>query len=268
MRHLSVLLFSLFAIVGSVDAAVQSKTVTYKHGTTDCIGYVAWDDAIEGLRPGVLVVHEFWGLDAYAKRRADQLAKLGYIAFAADMYGEGKIVDHPKDAGGMAGHVRSNVDDWRKRGLEALEVLKSQPQCDKTRLAAIGYCFGGSTVQQLAFAGTDLKAVVSFHGALVTPTPEEVKAIKASILICHGADDSFISPDAVKAFRAALDKNGGKYTFNSYAMARHSFTVPEADETAKKFNMTGLQYNKAADEKSWSDMQSLFKETLDKQGKE
>ena len=176
MRHLSVLLFSLFAIIGSVDAAVQSKTVTYKHGTTDCIGYVAWDDAIEGLRPGVLVVHEFWGLDAYAKRRADQLAKLGYITFAADMYGEGKIVDHPKDAGGMAGQVRSNVDDWRKRGLEALEVLKSQPQCDKTRLAAIGYCFGGSTVQQLAFAGTDLKAVVSFHGALVTPTPEEVKA--------------------------------------------------------------------------------------------
>ena len=258
------LLLGLFVIVASADGAVQSKKVTYKHGDIDCHGYLAWDDAIEGPRPGVLVVHEFWGLDAYAKRRVDQLAKLGYVAFAADMYGNGKLIDHPNDAGAMSGQVKANVEDWRKRGLEAFEVLKSQPQCDKTKLAAIGYCFGGSTVQQLAFAGTDLKAVVSFHGALVTPTAEQVKAIKCSMLICHGADDPFIKAEVVKSFRDSLDQNGGKYTFNSYEGARHSFTVPEADESSKKFNNPGLQYNKAADEKSWADMRSLFKETLGK----
>ena len=145
-----------------------------------------------------------------------------------------------------------------------MDVLKSQPQCDKSKIAAIGYCLGGSTVQQLAFAGTDLKAVVSFHGGLVIPTAEQVKSVKGLILICHGADDSFISPDTVKEFRAALDANGGKYGFMSYQGARHSFTVPEADATAKKFNLDGLRYNKEADEKSWADMRKLFKETLGK----
>jgi dienelactone hydrolase len=256
-----VLLIGLVVLVTPADAAVQSKKVIYKHGDVDCIGYLAWDDAVAGPRPGVLVVHEFWGLDAYAKRRADQLASLGYIAFAADMYGMGKVVDHPKDAGAMAGEVRKNVDDWLKRGLEALEVLKSQPECDKTKLAAIGYCFGGSTVQQLAFAGTDLKAVVSFHGGLVTPTAEQVKAIKSAILICNGADDTFIPATAIKSFRTALDENGGKYQFSSYPGAVHSFTVPEADEVGKKFSLP-LKYNKAADDKSWAEMRALFKETL------
>jgi len=258
------LVIGLLVVSASADGAVQSKKVIYKHGDLECHGYLAWDDAVEGPRPGVLVVHEWWGLDGYARRRADMLAKLGYIAFAADMYGEGKTVDHPKDAGAMAGQVRMNVEDWRKRGLAALDVLKSQPQCDKQNLAAIGYCFGGSTVQQLAFAGTDLKCVASFHGALVTPTSEQVKATKASILICHGADDSFIPAEAVKSFREALDKNGAKYEFHSYPGARHSFTVIEADAAAKKFNLPGLQYNKAADEQSWSDMQKLFKEKLRK----
>ena len=254
----------LSLMIASADAAVQSKKVTYKHGTVECHGYLAWDDEQSGPRPGVLVVHEWWGLDGYAKRRVDELAKLGYVAFAADMYGEGKVVDHPKDAMAMTGEIRKNVEDWKKRGQEALDVLKSQPQCDPTKLAAIGYCFGGSTVQQLVFAGTDLKAVVSFHGGLVTPTAEQVKAIKPALMICNGADDSFISADAIKAFRESLDKNGGKYQFLSYEGARHSFTVREADETAKKFGLEGLRYNKAADEKSWSDMRTLFQETLGK----
>lgn len=264
MVRLMGVVLAVLVLVASADAAVQTKKVTYKHGDTNCIGYLAWDDAIEGPRPGVLVFHEFFGLDAYAKRRAEQLAKLGYVAFAADLYGEGKLVDHPQDAGAMAGQIRSNVEDWRKRGLEALEVLKAQPQTDKTKLAAIGYCLGGSTVQQLAFAGADLKAVVSFHGGLVVPTPEQVKSIKSAVLICHGADDSFIKPETIKDFKNALDSNGGKYTFKSYEGARHSFTVPEADATSKKFNIEGLRYNKEADEKSWADMQALFKTTLGK----
>ena len=257
------LLVGVFVFTAVSDATVQSKKVTYKHGDIECIGYLAWDDAVEGLRPGILVVHEFWGLDAYAKRRADQLAGLGYIAFAADMYGGGKVADHPKDAAAMMSVVRSNVEDWKMRGLESLEVLMSQPQCDKTKLAAIGYCFGGATVQQLAFAGTDLKAIVSFHGSLVTPTPEQVKETKAAILICNGADDTFISAKSIEEFREALDKNGGKYEFINYPGAVHSFTVPEADGTGKKFGFQ-VKYNKAADEKSWADMRALFKKTLGK----
>lgn len=212
------------SIGGLAEAEVKTQQIPYKHGELVCNGYLAWDDAIEGPRPGVLVFHEWWGLDAYAKRRTEMLAKLGYVAFAADLYGEGKTVAHPKDAGEMASKVRSNVDDWRKRGLEALAVLKAQPQCDKVNVAAIGYCFGGSTVQQLAFAGTDLKAVASFHGGLVQPTPEQVKDVKARILVCNGADDTFIPQIAIKSFREALDKGGAKYDFVSYPGARHSFT--------------------------------------------
>jgi dienelactone hydrolase len=188
------------------------------------------------------------------------LARLGYVAFAADMFGEGKTVTHPKDAQEMVGKIRGNVEDWRKRGLDALDVLTSQPQCDKTKIAAIGYCFGGSTVQQLALAGTDLKAVASFHGGLVPATPEQAKAAKAEILICNGADDKFIPEMAIKAFREALDKGGAKYEFISYPGAQHSFTVPEADS----HNIDGMKYNKEADEKSWAAMQKLFKEKLGK----
>jgi len=255
-----VAVLGLAMFVSSAEAAVQTKQVTYKHGDMECHGFLAWDDSIEGKRPGVLVVHEWWGLDAYAKRRAEMLAKLGYVAFAADMYGEGKTVNHPKDAGEMAGKVRANVDDWRKRGLAALEVLKAQPQCDSSKLAAIGYCFGGSTVQQLAFAGTDLKAVASFHGGLVQPTSDQVKAAKAEILICNGADDTLIPAAAIKSFREALDQGKARYEFVSYPGARHSFTVPEADS----HGIDVLKYNKAADEQSWADMLKLFKAKLGK----
>src|SRR5207302_4385008 len=135
-----------------------------------------------------------------------ELAKLGYVAFAVDMYGEGKTAAHPKEAGEMASKVRAHVEDWRKRAAEALEVLKSQPQCDKTKLAAIGYCFGGSTALELAYSGADLKAIGTFHAALPAPSAAEAKQIKATILVCHGADDRFIPEAAVKAFRAALDQ--------------------------------------------------------------
>ena len=158
-----VLVLLLFA--NSVQAEVQTKTITYKDGDVECHGYLAWDDAIEGKRPGVLVVHEWWGLNDYARERTKQLAELGYVAFAADIYGEGKTTTHPEDAGKMAGEVRANVDQWRSRAQAALDVLKSQPQCDTTKLAAIGYCFGGATALQLAYTGADLDAVVTFHGA-------------------------------------------------------------------------------------------------------
>lgn len=258
-RSLAALVVVLVLAAGA-DADVQTKKITYKHGDLECHGHLAWDDAIKGPRPGVLVVHEWWGLDAYARRRTEQLAKMGYIAFAADMYGEGKTVNHPKDAGAMATKVRENVENWRKRAAAALDVLTAQPQCDKNRLAAIGYCFGGSTALQMAFAGMDLKAVVSFHGALPTPTAAEVKQIKPAILVCHGAADTFIPEKSIAAFRGALDKGGVKYEFVAYPGVVHSFTVPEAD----KHNNPGMKYDKAADEDSWKRMQVLFKEKLAK----
>lgn len=259
IRTVSLMAFA-FMWAAAVEAGVQTKKVTYKHGDLECHGFLAWDESIDGLRPGVLVVHEWWGLNDYARSRAEQLAKLGYIALAADMYGEGKTTEHPQEAGQMASKVRANVEDWRKRATAALEVLKSQPQCDKTKLAAIGYCFGGSTALQLAFSGADIKAAVSFHGALPTPTEAEVKQIKAQILVCHGEDDTFIPEAAIKAFRGAIDKGGAKYDFVAYAGAKHSFTVPTAD----KVGNPGMKYDKAAAEDSWKRMQKLLAEKFGK----
>jgi dienelactone hydrolase len=248
------------ACAATAQAGVQTKKVTYKHGDLECHGFLAWDDSIDGPRPGVLVVHEWWGLNDYARSRAEQLAKLGYIALAADMYGEGKTTEHPQEAGQMASKVRANVEDWRKRATAALDVLKSQPQCDKTKLASIGYCFGGSTALQLAFSGADIKAAVSFHGALPTPTVDEVRWTKAAILVCHGADDTFIPDAAIKSFRDALDKGGARYEFMAYPAAKHSFTVPDADKRGNP----GMKYDKAADEDSWKKMLALFKEKMGK----
>lgn len=239
-----------------VSAAVQSKTVDYKVGDLTCKGYLAWDNSLEGKRPGVLVVHEWWGLNDYARRRADELAGLGYIAFACDMYGEGRTAEHPQDAGQMASEVRQNVQEWRRRAAEALNVLISQPECDADQLAAIGYCFGGSTALQLAYSGADLDAVVTFHAALPVPTATEAKQIKAHLQIHHGAQDGFIAEETIQQFRQALDAAKVDWSMTSYGGAVHGFTVKEADERG----MPGLKYNAAADRRSWNSMLDLFEE--------
>ena len=244
----------LLCFAGLAQGAIQTKTVTYQHGDLECRGYLAWDDAVSEKRPGILVLHEWWGLNDYARQRTRQLAGLGYIAFAADIYGEGKTVTHPEDAGKMAGQVRANVQDWRRRATAALEVLASQPQCDAGRLAAIGYCFGGSTALQLAYAGADLKAVATFHAALPAATDAEAEQIKPEILVCHGADDAFVPAEAIRAFRQALEKAEVRYEFISYPGARHSFTVPTADAVG----IDGLKYDQAADQASWQAMRELF----------
>ncbi|MFM9066118.1 MAG: dienelactone hydrolase family protein [Planctomycetota bacterium] len=252
---------ALLAALGSGGASraalaeVRTKVVKYQHGDLECRGYLAWDDKREGNRPGILLVHEWWGLNDYARQRAEQLAALGYVAFAADMYGEGKIAQHPQEAGQMAAKVRENVTDWRKRAATALEVLKTQSHVDARRLGVIGYCFGGSTALQLAYTGADVQAVATFHAALPAATAPEAKQVKAKILVCHGADDSFIPPAAIQAFRGALDEAKVSYEFVAYPGARHSFTVKDAD----KHGIEGLKYNAAADEQSWRQMQQLFK---------
>lgn len=259
MRQLLSLCLAL-CLCYTASAEIQSKKLTYKVGDQEYIGYLAWDDAKSGPRPGVLVVHEFWGLNDYARGRADQLAKLGYIAFCADMYGDGKVVEHPADAAKMAAEVRKNVDQWRKRAVVALDLLKEQPQCDKSKVAAIGYCFGGSTCLTLAYTGADLQAVATFHAALPTPTEEEAKKIKPTILINHGADDKFIPEDAINSLKSRFDAAKVKYDFIAYPGAVHSFTVEGVD----KLGNPGTKYNKDADEKSWEAMKKLFAERLGK----
>jgi len=243
---------------GTAEAAVVTKVVEYEHDGAKLKGYLAYDDAATGKRPGVLVVHEWWGLDDYARTRAKQLAEMGYVAFAADMYGEGKTVNHPDDARKMATTVRENLKSWRGRAEAGLKQLAGQPNVDPTKLAAIGYCFGGSTCLQLAYSGADLKAVATFHAALPTPTAAEAKAVKPRIYVAHGADDAFIPEKAIADFKAALDAAKVKYTFESFPGVVHSFTVPGADAHMIK----GMKYDRAADEKSWKEMKALFKDTL------
>ncbi|MBY0512854.1 MAG: dienelactone hydrolase family protein [Gemmataceae bacterium] len=252
----------LVAAAGAAPAAVQTKAVDYEHDGTRLKGFLAYDDAAKGRGPAVLVFPEWWGLNDYAKTRATQLAELGYVAFAADLYGEGKVIDaaHPEDAQKMATALRGNQVVWRGRAQAALKQLTSQPTVDPAKVAAIGYCLGGSTALQLAYSGADLKAVVTFHAGLASPSPAEAKGIKAQILVCHGADDKFIPEKAIADFKAALDAAGVKYQFESFPGVVHSFTVPTAD----KVGNPGMKYDKAADEKSWQLMRDLFKQTLGK----
>ncbi|OWK40899.1 dienelactone hydrolase family protein [Fimbriiglobus ruber] len=246
------------AAAGPAAAGVQTKDVEYTYEGVTFKGQLAWDDATAGKRPGVLVVHEWWGLDDYAKMRAHELAKLGYVAFACDMYGVGKLAKHPEDAGKMATEVRNNVAVWQGRAKAALKVLADDEHVDASKLAAMGYCFGGSTALELAYSGADLKAVVTFHAALPTPTPEQAKAIKAKILVCHGADDKFIKQESIDKFKAALADAKVDLKFEAYPGAVHSFTVKGADAHM----LPGMAYNAEADKKSWQAMQDLFAETL------
>jgi dienelactone hydrolase len=247
---------------GFAPAAVVTKAVDYEYDGTKLKGFLAYDDAVKGKRPGVIVFPEWWGLNDYAKIRATQLAEHGYVAFAADLYGEGKVIEvaHPMDALKMAGALRENIKTWRGRAEAALKQLTSNEHVDATKIAAIGYCLGGSTALQLAYSGADLKAVSTFHAGLPVPTAEEAKAIKAKILINNGADDKIVDEKTIKALKEALDTAKVKYTFENHPGAVHSFTVPDAD----KAKNPGMKYDKAADEKSWKEMMALFKETLGK----
>ena len=254
---------SLLAAAGLAalaPAAVKTEPVEYTYDGKTFKGMLAYDDAAAGKRPGVLVVHEWWGLNQHARDRAKMLAELGYVAFACDMYGDGKTTAHPQEAGAFAGEVRKNQAAWAGRAKAALKVLQDNPKVDPTKLAAVGFCFGGSTAQLLAFTGADVDAVVSFHGAPVVPTPEQAKATKARILMCHGGADSFIKPETIDAFKKALDAGGAKYEWVSYPGVVHSFTAPDAD----KVGNPGMKYDEAADKASWAAMKKLFDEAFGK----
>ena len=241
-------------------AEVIGQEVSYQYGGTVMNGYLSHDDAINGKRPGVIVVHEWWGHNAYARQRADMLARLGYIALAVDMYGDGKIADHPKDAGKFAGAVKKDMNVARERFQAALNLLNAQSLTDTSKTAAIGYCFGGGLVLEMARMGVDLDAVASFHGSLGTSSPAQ-SGIKPKILVFNGGADPFVKPEQVAAFKKEMDAADANYEFIEYPGARHSFTNPDADEFGQKFNLP-LQYNAAADKASWQTTLEMFESTL------
>ncbi len=240
---------------GSV--AIPQGDFTYSVDTVEMRGYFATQQ--EGTTdkvPGVLVIHEWWGHNSYARERADKLAELGYVAFALDMYGDGKVAEHPDDAGKFAGMVFQNIDLAKKKFEAALEALKSHPQVDGSKIAAIGYCFGGTVALNMANAGYDLRAVAAFHSGLNFPIPAE-SAPGAKILVCNGADDPFVSAESIGAFKTMMDGVGADYEYVAYEGAVHSFTSKEADANGEKFGLP-LAYNAEADAASWSKMQELF----------
>lgn len=240
---------------------IKGEEVIYTSGNVSLSGYVAYDSSINGKRPAIVVVHEWWGNNDYSRMRARMLAELGYIAIAADMYGDGKIAADPTTAKEFATVLYSDPQLAKNRIEAAITKLKEYAVTDPEKIGAIGYCFGGSMVLNAAKMGTDFKGAVSFHGGLAG-VPATKGSTKARILVCHGGADKFISADEVKKFRNNLDSVGVSYTFNTYKNATHVFTNPKADEYAAKFNMP-VKYNPKADKKSWKDMKQFLKKVFE-----
>jgi dienelactone hydrolase len=242
---------------------VEGKTVSYSADGVVMKGYLAYDKSISGKRPGVLVVHEWWGLGDYARKRVRMLAAMGYTALAVDMYGGGKRAMHPDDAGQFSSELMKNFDTAKARFMAALDFLKKQKTVDPERIAAIGYCFGGGIVLNMARQGVDLRGVASFHGGLAAVTPAKPGMIKARILVLHGADDKFTTPEQIEAFKQEMKNAGADYQFISYPGAMHSFTNPEADSYAKKYKMP-LGYNARADKESWAELTKFLEAVFKK----
>jgi dienelactone hydrolase len=253
---LGLAVIGLIALSGA-SVASAGEEVTYSANGTTLKGYIARPATAGGKRPGVLVVHEWWGNNEYTRKRADMLAQLGYVALALDMFGDGKIATHPGDAGKFSGEVRRNMDVADKRFRAAMSLLAGQPDADARRIAAIGYCFGGGMVLEMARRGLDLAGVVSFHGSLGTQSPAKPGGVKAKVLVLNGADDPFVKPEQVEAFKKEMQAAGVDYSFINYAGAVHAFTNPDATENGKKFNLP-LAYNAEADRKSWEEMQRFL----------
>jgi dienelactone hydrolase len=253
MRAIGVFLAMLMWTV-PVRAAVRTETVEYRHDEAVLEGGLAYDDASQSRRPGVLVVHEWKGLGPYAIRRAEELAQLGYVAFAVDMYGKGVRAKDHVEAGALAGIYRNDRQLMRGRITAGFEVLRRHPLVDAGRLAAIGYCFGGTTVLELARSGAAVLGVVSFHGALDTPNPDDAKQIQGKVLVLHGADDPFVSSEQVAAFEREMQGAGVAYRIIQYPGAVHSFTVREAGDDPSH----GAAYNETADRQSWEAMKAFF----------
>lgn len=237
--------------------AIANATLRYQAGNAKLESYLAWDDSSNKPRPGVLIVHEWWGLDDYVKGRANQLAQMGFTAMAVDMYGGGKQAANPDEAGKAMNAVLGDMDNGTKRLATSLAILKSQKLVDAKKTAAIGYCFGGAMVLHMARSGMDVGGVASFHGSLgsfVEPKPDSVRA---KVLVCHGAEDKLVPDDDIKAFRTQMDKAGASYEFVSYPGALHGFSNPEATGRGKQYGLP-LAYDEKTDKASWAKMKGMF----------
>jgi dienelactone hydrolase len=262
MNRLTIMVVALLlSMVSSVAwGKVTGKEVEYRSGDTVLKGYLAENPKFKGKRPAVIVVHEWWGHDEYARKRARMLAEMGYTALAVDMYGEGRTAKHPDDAGKFAGELMKNKALSEARFNAALEFVKKQPSVDPARIAAIGYCFGGGVVLHMARQGTDLRGVVSFHGVLSTDSPAQPGVIKAKILVFTGGADVMVPPEVGGAFVAEMEKAGAFLRFVSFPGVKHSFTNPAADRYAREFNLP-LAYDAKADERSWKET-GIFLKTI------
>lgn len=259
MAAIAVLFAASVLLAGTATAEIVGKTVTYRSGGVTMKGFLAHDTAIQGARPGVLVVHEWWGLNDYARKRARMLATLGYTALAVDMYGDGRQAGHPDQAGKFSSELMKNFETATSRFLAALEFLKNQKTVDPGRVAAIGYCFGGGLVLNMARQGIDLKGVASFHGSLTPVKPAQPGSIKARILVLHGAEDNFVTPEQIEAFKQEMKAAGADYRLVVYTGATHSFTNPDADRYARKYKMP-IGYNAQADRESWAELATFLSE--------
>jgi len=242
----------------AAHAGIETKEVTYKQGETVLTGFFAWDGAAEGKRPGVIVVHEWWGHNDHARNQARRLAEAGYVAFALDMYGKGKVTTHPEEAGAFARDAMEDREVMAARFDAALDQLTADPRVDPDRIAAIGYCFGGSVVLDMVRAGVDLDAAATFHAGLGSAMTAEKGKVKARVLVNTGGADPMVPAEQVEAFRREMEAAGAQATVISYPGARHGFTNPDA----ASFGMEALAYDADADGKSWAAMLAMFSEVL------
>jgi len=254
MKNLLSALLAL-ACVMEASAAIRTETVEYKQGDATLEGCVVYDDAVQGKRPGVVIVHQWLGLTDYEKMRARMLAEMGYVAFCADIYGKGVRPKDTKEAGAQAGKYKGDRTLLRARVNAAFDELKKNQFVDPKHIAAIGYCFGGTTVLELARSGSDLNGVVSFHGGLDSPTPADGGNIKCKVLVLAGADDPFQKPADLDAFEKEMRDNKVDWQIVFYGGAVHAFTQPDPG-----FVNAGAKYNEKADKRSWEAMKSFFAE--------
>ncbi len=256
-RFLATTTTALLLTLSSItSAAIKTETVEYKQGDTTLKGFLAYDDGSADKRPAVIIVHEWWGVTDYTKRRAHDVAALGYVAFVADMFGQGRTAKDAKEAGALAGAIKGDPALLRARAQAALDVVNNHPLVDADRVAAMGYCFGGTIALEMARAGMPLLGVVSFHGTLATKNPAQPDTLKAKVLALHGADDPMVPHEEVLAFAREMQDAKADWQLVVYGNAVHSFTNPDAD----KFNIPGVAYNQRADRRSWEDMKDFFTE--------
>ncbi len=246
--------WAVLLMASTAEARIQTQVVEYRHGSVVLEGYLAYDDAYKGKRPGVLVVHEWWGLNDFIRERTEHLARLGYVAFAADIYGKGVRAADAEQAGTISGSYKKDPELFRGRTRAGLAKLKSLKQTDGRRLAAIGYCFGGTAVLELARSGADVKGVVSFHGGLSTERPADAKTMRAAVLVLHGADDPYVPPEEVATFQEEMRRAHADWQMIFYGGAVHSFTNPDAGKDKAK----GAAYDEKADSRSWQAMRDFL----------